>query len=177
MATITVAQGCNARRQHYIQTAQEHCWSYTHKKRTTISVSPRSRSAGIIRVDTNTSNSILKLLKLQMETLIDLNSREDLSKEVRDIWGADRMHESIRKLVRVGADHIPRSVHPATPCFVVFSCSYNPEPRNMELVAKVGSGKYRGFTICRGRWAEAVVRMDTNVCTRPISVRPWYILQ
>jgi len=82
------------------------------------------------------------------------------------------MHESIRKLVRVGAAHISRSVHPATPCFDVFNHSYNPEPRNMELVAKVGSGKYRGFTICQGRWTEAVVRVDTNVYARPISVRP-----
>jgi len=67
----------------------------------TISVSTRSRPAGIIRIDMNTiSNPILKLLKLQMEALIDLNSRKDLSGEVRDIWGADRMRESWFGLVR-----------------------------------------------------------------------------
>jgi len=49
----------------------------------------------------NISNPILKLLKLQMEALIDLNSREDLSEEVRDIWGADRMCESWFGLVRL----------------------------------------------------------------------------
>jgi len=66
-----------------LQTAQERCWRYVHKKRMTISVSSRSRSAGIIRIDMNTiSNPIrLKLLKLQMEALTDLNSREALSKE------------------------------------------------------------------------------------------------
>ena len=40
------------------------------------------------------------------------------------------------------------------------------------LMAKVGSGKDRGFTICQGRWTKAVVRVDTNVHARPISVRP-----
>jgi len=58
-----------------LQAAQERYWPYVHKKRTTVSVSSRSRSAGIIRIDMSTiSNPILKLLKLQMEALIDLNS-------------------------------------------------------------------------------------------------------
>jgi len=75
-----------------LQTAQERCWSYLHKQRTTISVSTRSRSAGIIRIDMNTISS--PILKMQVEALIDLNSREDLSEEVGDIWGAERMRES-----------------------------------------------------------------------------------
>ena len=58
-------------------------------------MSTRSRPAGIIRIDMNTiSNPILKLLKLQMEGPIDLDSCEDLSEEVRDIWGAESMRES-----------------------------------------------------------------------------------
>jgi len=70
----------------------------------TISVSTCSRSAGIIRIDMNTISNpdpILKLLELQMEALIDLNSREDLSEEVRDIREAERVRESIRNLVSV----------------------------------------------------------------------------
>ena len=64
-------------------------------------MSTRSRPAGIIRIDMNTiSNPILKLLKLQMEALVDLDSHEDLSEESRDIWGAKRMHESWFGLVR-----------------------------------------------------------------------------
>jgi len=62
--------------------------------------------------------------------------------------GAERMCESIRKMVRA---HISRSVRPLQyPMFDVFNRSYNTAPRNMELVAKVGSGKDGGFTICRG---------------------------
>jgi len=60
------------------------------------------------------------------------------------------MCESVRKLVRVGASHISRVCAPTTLCFDVFNRSYNTEPRNMELVAKLGSGKDWGFTICRG---------------------------
>jgi len=69
-----------------------------HKQRTITFVSARGRSACIVRIDANNiSNS------LQIDTLIDLNSREVLSGGVRDIWGDGRVRESIRKLVRVGA--------------------------------------------------------------------------
>ena len=59
------------------------------------------------------------------------------------------MCESIRKLVRVGVTHISKVCAPTTLCFDIFNRSYNTEPRNMELMAKLGSGKDQGFTRCK----------------------------
>jgi hypothetical protein len=62
-------------------------------------VSARSRSAGIIRIDMNTiSNSDSQL---QFETLIDMNSLEDLSEEVRYILGDEHMRVGARRSVRL----------------------------------------------------------------------------
>ena len=87
-------------------TAQECCWSPSNKQRTTVSVSTRSSLAGIIRIDMQTISKLSPVFKPQMETLVGLNSRKDLSDEVGDIYGDENMRESIRKLIRVGTAHI-----------------------------------------------------------------------
>jgi hypothetical protein len=68
-------------------------------------VGTRSRSAGIIRI----APSAIPILKLQIERLADLNPHENLSEEVRSIWGDDRMRKIIRKSVRFGAAHISKA--------------------------------------------------------------------
>ena len=104
-------------------------------------MSTHSRPAGIIRIDMNTiSNPIPKPLKLQMGALIDLNTREDLSEEVRDIWGAERMRESWSGLVRPTSQGL--CAHHR--CFDVFNRSYNTEPQYTELMAKMRVGKMKG---------------------------------
>jgi len=81
----------------------------------TISVSTLRRSAGIIRIDMNTS--AVPILKQKIVTLINLNLR---------------------------AADISKVCAPITPCFDVFDHSHNTEPRNMELMARMRTGEYRG---------------------------------
>jgi len=83
------------------------------------------------------SNLILKLLKLRMEALIDLDSREDLSEELRDMWGAEKVGSGWC------GPHL-KVCAPTTQCFDFFNRSYNTEPRNTELMANVGVGQIEG---------------------------------
>ena len=70
-----------------------------------------------------------------------LHSHEDLSGEVRDIWGDDRMRESIRDLVRVGVVHISTVRASITPSFDVFNRSHNTEPQIWNLWQEWEVGK------------------------------------
>jgi hypothetical protein len=98
----------------------------------------------------------------------DLNSREELSEDVNNIWGDECVRESIRQLVRV---HISKVCAPTTPCFDVFNRSYHTEPRNMELSRNGKWGILRAHREPKSRGksrscCEAVARMDATFLER-----------
>ena len=59
------------------------------------------------------------------------------------------MRESIRKLVRIGVAHISKVGASTTPCFDIFNCPYNAEPRNMELMERVEMGRSKAYQMPR----------------------------
>ena len=108
----------------------------------------------------------IPILKLQIETLVDLNSREDLSEEVR-IWGDQQTRENIRKLVRVGVAHILKVC-----AFLSFSRFFNYQSPFTSQSHKIWNlwqewevGKIEGLRNAAAR-AEAVARVDAMFLER-----------
>jgi len=117
----------------------------------------------------NISNS------LQIETLVDLNSREGISGEVREIWGDERMRESIRKLLRVGATS-PRFVRVQSRVLMFLIAPTIQSHEIWNLRQEWGVGKFEGSPNAEAR-AKAVATVDAMFLELTISVRLQYILQ
>ena len=109
--------------------------------------------------------SAIPILKLQIETLIDLNSREDLSEEVRDIWGDELTRESIRKLVGVGAAHASKVCAPITHVLTFLIAPIMQSHEIWNLWQEWEMDKIEGLQNPEER-AEAVARVDAMFLER-----------
>src|SRR5260221_10974128 len=109
--------------------------------------------------------SAIPVLKLQIETLIDLNSRSHLSEGVINNWGDEQTRESIQKLVKVGAAHISKVCAPANPYVDVLITFPLQSHELWNLWQEWEMGRIEGLLNMEAR-AEVVARVDAMFLER-----------